>query len=219
MQHATQPKIPSDPKEPSFLGEFIMSRTVKIILGIGAFFLVACCGIVAIIAYVVPTAITSVAENSFTESAVEAAEVGQSMLNYTLPSGFEETAAMDLGFKMVLIESQNTPTEPMIIMMMEFPSFLVDQDEMITEMRRTAAEQTGTDNLNVQSTSTEEIIINGEAVTLTTVAGTDDEGNVMRQLMAPFASESGGAGMLMLMGSDENWNGDAAGTFLNSIRE
>lgn len=195
-----------------------MSRTAKIILGVAAVLLIACCGIGAAVSFFVPTVIERVAEESFTESPEKAAAIGQELLTYSLPAGYEEVMAMDLGFQMVVIAPPEESGRNMAIMLMGFPSAFMDEEEMRQQIQQSANDQTGGGIVNTQSVDTEEIIINGETTTLTTIVGTDEEGNVMRQATAPFISKDGGAGMLMIMGSDSNWDADAAGTFLNSLR-
>lgn len=195
-----------------------MSRTVKIVLGISAVLLLACCGIGAAITFFVPTVIERVAEESFTESPEEAAAIGQELLTYRLPTGYEEMMAMDLGFQMVMIGPPEESNNNMVIMLMGFPSAFIDEEEMRQQMQQSANDQMGGTIVNAESVETEEIIINGETVTLTTLIGTDEEGNKLRQATAPFITKDGGAGMLMIMGVDDNWDADAAGTFLNSLR-
>ena len=52
---------------------------------------------------------------------------------------------------------------------------------------------------------------------ISTYEGTDDQGNRMRQVIGVFETKDGGPGMLMIIGSQDNWDEGGISRFLNSL--
>ncbi|GJM42498.1 MAG: hypothetical protein DHS20C20_27800 [Ardenticatenaceae bacterium] len=192
-----------------------MSRNTKIVVGIIAGILGVCC-IIAIVAVLVLPRMAS----RFFESADDpaaAAEVASSIVDYDLPSGYEEQGAMNfLGFRMAFISGQD---DQAVIMLAEFPAALAgDEEQMQQQMRDAFANQGGSQNVSLEFVSSETVTINGADAALGTYEGTDDQGNSMRQILGVFETKSGSPGMLMIIGNQNNWDEGGISRFLDSLR-
>lgn len=191
-----------------------MSRNTKIVVGIIAGILGVCCIIAIIAALVLPRMFENVADGF--DNPEEAAEVGGSIVDYDLPAGYDEQGAMNLfGFRMAFITG---PDENSMIMLAEFPAALAgDEAQMQQQMRDAFANQTGTQNMQLEYVGSEDITINGADATLATYEGTDSQGNNVRQLLGVFEAKSGSPGMLMIFGNQDNWDEDGISRFLDSL--
>ncbi len=191
-----------------------MSRNTKIVVGIIAGILGVCCIIAIIAALVLPRMFENVADGF--DNPEEAAEVGGSIVDYDLPAGYDEQGAMNLfGFRMAFIAG---PDENSMIMLAEFPASLAgDEAQMQQQMRDAFANQTGTQNMELEFVSSEDVTINDAAATLATYEGTDSQGNNVRQILGVFEAKSGSPAMLMIFGDPNNWDEDGISHFLDSL--
>ncbi len=191
-----------------------MSRNTKIVVGIIGGILAICCIIAIIAALVLPRVFENFAEN--VDDPAAAADVAGSIVDYDLPSDYDEQGAMNLfGFRMAFITG---PDENSMIMLAEFPASLAgDEAQMQQQMRDAFANQTGTQNMQLEYVGSEDITINGADATLATYEGTDSQGNNVRQLLGVFEAKSGSPGMLMIFGNQDNWDEDGISRFLDSL--
>lgn len=191
-----------------------MSRNTKIVVGIIAGIVGVCCLIAVIAVLVLPRMFSNFAEN--VDDPAAAAEIAGSIVDYDLPSGYEEQGAMNLlGFRMAFISGRDEQT---VIMLAEFPDALAgDEDQMQQQMRDAFANQSGSQNVNVEFVGSEDITINGSGATLATYEGTDDQGNGMRQLIGVFETKNGSSGMLMIFGGLDSWDESGISGFIDSL--
>ena len=191
-----------------------MSRNTKIVVGIIGGILGVCCLIAIVAALVLPRMFQNFAEGI--EDPAEAAEVAESIVDYDLPSGFEEQGAMNfLGFRMAFISGRDDQT---MIMLAEFPASLAgDEEQMQQQMRDAFANRTGSQNVSLEFVGSEDVTINGSETTLGTYEGTDGQGNNVRQIIGVFETKSGSPGMLMIFGNQDNWNEGGISRFLDSL--
>ncbi len=191
-----------------------MSRNTKIVVGIIAGIVGLCCLIVIVGFLVLPRMFSNFADS--VDDPAAAADVAESIVDYKLPSGYEEEGAMNfLGFRMAFISGRS---ESSMIMLAEFPAALAgDEEQMQEQMRDAFANQSGTQSSNLEYVDSDELTINGADATIATYEGTDDRGNSMRQLIGVFETKSGNPGMLMVFGLLDSWDGDGIGSFLDSL--
>jgi hypothetical protein len=192
-----------------------MSRNTKIVVGIIAGILGVCCIIAIVVALVLPRMFERFAQS--VDDPAAAAEVAGSIVDYELPSGYEEQGAMNfLGFRMAFISGRD---EQAVIMLAEFPAALAgDEEQMQQQMRDAFSNQTGSQNVNLDFVGSETVTINGAEATLGTYEGTDDQGNSMRQILGVFETKSGSPGMLMIIGNQNNWDEGGISRFLDSLK-
>lgn len=191
-----------------------MSRNTKIVLGIVGGIIGVCCLIAVVVVLVVPRMFENFADSI--DDPVEAAEVAESIVDYELPSGYQEQGAMNLfGFRMAFIAGQD---ELSMIMLAEFPSALAsDEEQMQQQMRDAFSNRTGSQNVSLEFVGSEDVTINGEEATLGIYEGTDDRGNSMRQVLGVFEAKSGNPAMLMIFGNPNNWDETGIDRFLDSL--
>ena len=191
-----------------------MSRNTKIVVGIIAGIVGICCLVAVIAAIVLPRAFEGIAEGFDNPEA--AAEVADAIVDYELPAGYEEQGAMNLlGFRMAFFTGRNEQT---VIMLAAFPDSLAgDEEQMQQQMRDAFANQTGSQNVNLEFVSSEDATINGADAVLSTYEGTDNEGNRVRQIIGVFETKDGGPGMLMIIGGQDNWDEGGISRFLESL--
>ena len=191
-----------------------MSRNTKIVVGIIGGILAICCIIAIIAALVLPRMFATFAES--VDDPAAAADVAGSIVDYDLPSGYNEQGAMNLfGFRMAFITG---PDENSMIMLAEFPASLAgDEEQMQQQMRDAFANQTGTQNAQLEYVGSEDVTINGADATLATYEGTDGQGNNVRQLLGVFEAKSGSPGMLMIFGRQDGWDENGISRFLDSL--
>lgn len=192
-----------------------MSRNTKIVVGIIAGILGLCCIIAIVAALVLPRMASRFVES--VDDPAAAADVAGSIVDYELPSGYEEQGAMNfLGFRMAFISGRDDQS---MIMLAEFPATLAgDEDQMQQQMRDAFANQTGSQNVSLEYVGSEDVTINGAAATLGTYEGTDDQGNSVRQIIGVFETKSGSPGMLMIFGNKNNWDEGGISRFLDSLK-
>jgi hypothetical protein len=196
-----------------------MSKTTKIILGSVVGVLALCCIGVVLVVTVGGTFLGQTLEEAMVESPEEAAEIGQSILDYETPAGYQEQGAINMfGNTMVFIAPEDGQGG-MVFMLASFSSALVgNEEEMRDQLQESFSQQSSqSGNVNFSTVDTEEITINGETTTLTIFEGTDEDGTEMRQATATFSTEDDSLGMLMLMSQASEWDEEAKEAFLDSI--
>lgn len=191
-----------------------MSRGVKIFLGVVVGLSILCCLGFVITTYIAGRAVQS----AVISDPAEAAKVGQSIITYEVPAGFQEQGGMDLaGVKMVFIGEDDSNGD-MAIMLMQFPSSMAsDPEAMRTQMEQALSQQTGQQNAQLSQVGTQDISINDQTTTLYTYEGKGDNGEDVRQITAVFNTKDNNTGMLMIIGNQANWNEDLINGFINSL--
>jgi hypothetical protein len=212
--------VPSMPEQPTAAPKPGMSNTAKIVLGLLA--VLGLCCIVSIIAAVAGGAwFTSQVEQGLVDDPEQAAEAGQSIVNYELPAGYREDGAINLLglMEMVFITQGSTNTdEDMVIFLARFsiPGLSEsDTDEMKEQMQQGFSGGSSSGGVSYTEVDSREITINGEPTTLTISEGESD-GNTFRQAAAGFVSD-GKPAMVMIMGPADAWDEDAVEEFLASL--
>lgn len=193
-----------------------MSRNTKIVLGIIAGILACCCCSLVVGIVLIPQFIGQFAETAIAEDPELAADIGESLVDYDLPPGYEEALGMDFfGVKMVIIPSAD---EESLIMMTQFPQALAGNEEQMRQQMETAlAQQFGNADYTVEFISDEEITINGEETTLAIFEGETENGVGIRQMLAYFESKEGNPAILMIVGPQNSWDEGGIEDFLQSM--
>ena len=149
-----------------------------------------------------------------------ASEAAHAIADYELPEGYEEKIAMDFfAYTMVMMgpKSAVTPSSsarPMI-MLAQF-QVATNRQQMEEQMRRSFEQQSGRRGLKMEVVDVKKMTIRGDEVDVTTLEGTDDNGFVMRQVLATFPGKEGTA-FLMIMGPAQTWDKQEIDQFIESI--
>lgn len=147
-----------------------------------------------------------------------ASEAAHAIADYELPPGYQERMSMNFlvySFVMIGPESLGTTTGP-LIMLAQFDPMGTSQEQMEQQIRQSFEQQAGRRGMNMELLKVEKMTIRGEEVELTTYEGTDESGDVIRQLITTFPGKDGTA-MLMVMGPAEGWDQDVIDDFVRSI--
>jgi hypothetical protein len=195
-----------------------MSRTTKIVIGIVGGLLLLCCLGIGLAALLLPRAVQNFAENSITDDPEQVAEVGQSILDYELPPGMQEEGAMGFaGIKMVFITAG--PGNDAMVMLMQFPAIMqANEEEMRRQLEDAMTQQSGQRQFNMEVVSEDEVVINDQNSVLTTLEGTDENGNSIRQITGVFESKAGDPAMLMAISPIAAWEETNIDEFIESLR-
>ena len=149
-----------------------------------------------------------------------ASEAAHAIADYELPEGYEEKIAMDFfAYTMVMMgpKSAVTPSSsarPMI-MLAQF-QVATNRQQMEEQMRRSFEQQSGRRGLKMEVVDVKKMTIRGDEVDVTTLEGTDDNGFVLRQVLATFPGKEGTA-FLMIMGPAQTWDKQEIDQFIESI--
>jgi hypothetical protein len=149
-----------------------------------------------------------------------ASKAAHTIAEYELPEGYEEKIAMDfLVYTMVMMgpKSSSAPSSaarPMI-MLAQF-QVATNQQQIEEQMRRSFEQQSGRRGLKMEVVDVRKMTIRGEEVDVTTFEGKDDNGFVLRQLLATFPGKDGTA-LLMIIGSAQTWDKEEIDQFVESI--
>lgn len=195
-----------------------MSNRTRNAVGIVVALLLLCCISVAVVATIGPRLLENFVADSFTDEPGDAAAIGQEIVDYELPAGYEEEGGMSvMGMQTVFIESRRGIS----IMLMKFPEALAgDQDQM----REMMEQQTGMGTYDLAEVEREEVTINGETAVLRTSEGrvaADESGDAslrMRQITGVFQAKDGSPAMLMITGPAEGWDERGINAFLGSLQ-
>jgi hypothetical protein len=195
-----------------------MSRTTKIVIGIVGGLLLLCCLGIGLAALLLPRAVQNFAENSITDDPEQVAEVGQSILDYELPPGMQEEGAMGFaGIKMVFITAG--PGNDAMVMLMQFPAIMqANEEEMRRQLEDAMTQQSGQQQFNMEVVSEDEVVINDQNTVLTTLEGTDENGNSIRQITGVFESKAGNPAMIMAISPIAAWEEANIDEFIESLR-
>jgi hypothetical protein len=195
-----------------------MSRTTKIVIGIVGGLLLLCCLGIGLAALLLPRAVQNFAENSITDDPEQVAEVGQSILDYELPPGMQEEGAMGFaGIKMVFITAG--PGNDAMVMLMQFPAIMqANEEDMRRQLEDAMTQQSGQQQFNMEVVSEDEVVINDQNTVLTTLEGTDENGNSIRQITGVFESKAGNPAMIMAISPIAAWEEANIDEFIESLR-
>ena len=187
-------------------------------IGLGAA-LLFCCGAVLVAGLVFWQAGQKLKEGISADPEA-AAEAAHKIIEYDLPEGYQEQMAMAIMFySFVVIGPQNSEgiSNGPVIMLAQFQAGAVNQDQMEEQMRQSFEQQSSHPGLSMELVKTEEQTIRGEQTQVATYEGTDENGNVLRQVITSFPGKDGTA-MLMITGPAELWDQDMIDAFIESIR-
>ena len=186
-------------------------------IGLGAA-LLFCCGAVLVAGLVFWQAGKKIQEGVKADPEA-AAEAAHKIADYDLPEGYQEQMAMEIMFySFVMIGpeySSGSATGP-VFMLAQFKAG-VNQEQMEEQLRKSFEQQAGNRGLSLSLVKVEDKTIRGEETQVATYEGTDENGLVIRQVIASFPGKDGAA-MLMIMGPAELWDQDVIDAFIESIR-
>jgi len=187
-------------------------------IGLGAAVLF-CCGTVLVAGLVFWQAGKKIQEGVSADPEA-AAEAAHKIIDYDLPEGYQEQMAMEIvfySFVVIAPEGSSGMSNGPVFMLAQFQSGMVNQEQMEQQLRQSLEQQSSHPGLSMELVKMEEQTIRGEQTQVATYEGTDENGNVLRQVITSFPGKDGTA-MLMIMGPAELWDQDLIDAFIESIR-
>jgi hypothetical protein len=186
-------------------------KTLLIILAIVAALCICC----AVVALVLVTQTGRLVGQTFSTDADKTTEVAQAITDYTLPPRFEPAGSMNLlGISMAIF---TTSDQSMTMMLFQFPpSAGLTQEQMEEQMQQFSSQRTGS-NLTMERVDSRPVRIRGKISDLTTLEGTDEDGNRMRQQIAVFDGKNG-TSFFMALGAIDAWDQVAINHFIASFK-
>lgn len=186
-----------------------MSRNTKIILVIGGT-LIVICGLLCIATILIAPRL---AQNVLVQDPARAKQIGAQIADYTLPSGYGEFMGMDVLTTQMVMLSPNSQRGPFLTLM-QIRTSNVSRAQMEQQMQQ--AMQRQFQGGTYQQVSEEMVTIKGQQTVLT-VSESQGARGTMRQATGVFPAKSG-LGMIMAIGSANEWNWQVVKDFCASIR-
>ena len=187
-----------------------MSRNMKIALIVIGSLTVFCIAVCAVGAIVLPR----VAQQAFSTNSNDAKQVGASIADYTLPTGYTEKMGMNFLFeKLVMIGPSNT-NNGMYFMLMQISTPNANRDDMQKQMQQAFSQQFSQRGGQLNSVGQETVMIRGQQVPLSIYETSDTH---LQQAVGTFDGKNGLV-MVMVMGSANEWDEDLMKSFLGSIQ-
>ena len=195
-----------------------MSKGAKILLVVSIILIILCMFACAAAYFIDKYGQGKLLENAVVEDEQVALEVREDMFEYTVPSGYGEETAMDMGI-MTMITIKPIYGHYPIFMLVKLPGIMamdpsVFQDQMQEQMQK----QFGAES-TMEVVETESATIRGQEVALTYFEGTNPESEyVIRMMISDFIKGESGQVMIMAMGEKSYWDERLVKDFLNSIK-
>mgnify|MGYP001820787025 CR=1 FL=1 len=196
-----------------------MSRSIKIVLVIvGGIVLLCICAVVG-----VQVMGTQLVDRMVVDDPVDSAALAQSILDYSLPPGYQEQMTLDFfAGKMVMISSDNPGTgggpRPFIMMMQMPVEDNLDPDQLRQQMEQGFQQAGQGQTLQFKLVRTERANLRGQPVNVYTFEGMDGSGLYFRQVMTdPFDGKTGKV-IVSVYGPIASWDKRSVDAFFESIR-
>lgn len=142
------------------------------------------------------------------------AEMRERIVEFDVPPGYKVSAIPMIVYEMVMIEPDETSGP--IIVLMQYPTLDIDDEEAVKEGLQQAAETQNSQGISFKEVGSFDTNIHGELSTVIV-----SEGNyrdlVMRRWMTVFHGNQGPV-ILMVQGLVNEWDEDLLRDFIRSIR-
>jgi hypothetical protein len=196
-----------------------MSTNSKIILGVavGAGLLLCVCVAFAGILLLQPVStLVGVTQGAISNAQPEYVDqVAQQIAEFRLPAGYTGQYGMSIGHFELAIYAESTYKSHLILMQLP-PGVTADQVEMERHLREQTRDLNYGRFTRVQTISTRQTTIRGQAGTITNSQGTNSEGEIYRLTYAVFQGKDGLAYLLMAA-PVSSWNQAEVDAFLASL--
>lgn len=155
----------------------------------------------------------AIQSNLWKNDPVKAAELGQSLLGYTLPAGYRETSYFQIR------EATNVliTTEAGMTILLSQEEMSMSDQELVTEMEPAWAKEVGQHTYTTERVRAEPATLLGQEVTLSYREGTNDAGTPVRQLITVVYGKKGWV-VVVIVSPVEKWNQSLVNEFLASLR-
>ena len=200
-----------------------MSKNTKIVLGIvgGVTALCVCICVGGWIALKISGKVLQ--ETIVQDTPEEAAATAKEIIDYKLPTGYQEQMAMNMGFiQMITIaDTQSTDTEnarPLIMIASMSSDIEADEEELRLQIQLSMQRSSNRQGYEMKLVEEQEVTISEQQVNLMIYEGVDEKGNPIKQIVSGLFDGKNSKVMLFIMGQESNWNQEEIDTFIASIK-
>lgn len=150
------------------------------------------------------------------EDPVYAAQVAHTMIDYDLPSGYQEQRAMQIKtyFQSAIIESNDHPSDLIVI---QTATDLMMDSGYGPDSQERAAQEIGDLHYHTHTVSVQDVSISEQPSELRILEGSDEDGIKVRQALTVFPGKNGNV-MLMIIGDIDTWDQTVMNKFLSSVQ-
>jgi hypothetical protein len=205
-----------------------MSRNAKVGIGAVVAVVAACVCLCLCAAAALLVFAPALADRVMETDPDKARAMGAELLDYELPEGYHELAAMNiLTVKMVMIgpaesAAQGDTLDHMIIIAQVASKELMDDPQLREQMQRSVEQgfrnSVPAGNVDWELVDSSPTTIAGQEVMLHTYEAVGENGETMRQLLTDVFEGKNGATFIMALGTQDNWPKEAIEAFLGSIK-
>jgi hypothetical protein len=144
-----------------------------------------------------------------------AAQVAHTMIDYDLPSGYQEQSAMQVKtyYNLAILVSNDHPTD--LITIQPASDLLMDPEWGGSSQER-SAQEIGDLRYHTHTVSVQDVLIRNKPSSLKILEGLDEDGHDIRQVMSAFSGKSGNV-LIIIVGDIETWDQAMVDQFLSSI--
>jgi hypothetical protein len=163
-----------------------------------------------------PGLVSALRQNMWQHDPAQAAKIAHAMVDYSLPTGYQEKAYFQIMESSNVIIAPVNGSDGMTILLLQESMALNDQ-EIVTQMEEAWAKQVGAHTYQTERTHRETAILRGKGTTLSYRAGTDENGTDVRQLVTVFYGKTGWT-VLVIVSPLADWNQSLVDEFLSSLK-
>ena len=200
-----------------------MSKNTKIVLGIvgGVTALCVCICVGGWIALKISGKVLQ--ETIVQDTPEEAAATAKEIIDYKLPTGYQEQMAMNMGFiQMITIaDTQSTDTEnarPLIMIASMSSDIEADEEELRLQIQLSMQRSSNRQGYEMKLVEEQEVTIRGQQVNFMIYEGVDENSNPIKQIVSGLFEGKNSKVMLFIMGQESNWNQEEIDAFIASIK-
>jgi hypothetical protein len=199
-----------------------MSRNTKIILGVLGGLAVVCLCVCVGGWIALRMSGDMLGKTMAIEDPAEAARIARNMIDYELPPGYREEAALNiLVMKMVILAESGAPeagsTRPLIILVGTSMDAGLSEDEIRNQIQDQILQSMQTQGYAMKLVDQQAALIRGQDASLYIYKGADENGNEVRQVVSSLFRGKEGMVLVMIAGPERTWDQAMVDHFLNSI--
>jgi len=147
---------------------------------------------------------------------VRAAELGHSLVDYTLPAGYRESAYIQVPEAGDVLITPADGSTGMTIQLGQVGITMSDK-ELATEMEPAWAKEVGPRTYTTERVHAEAITLLGKETTLSYREGTDNSGQSIRQLVTVVYGKNGWV-VIVIVSPVDNWDQPLVNQFLATLK-
>jgi hypothetical protein len=156
------------------------------------------------------------------EDPIQAARIARDMIDYELPPGYQEEAALNfIVMNMVIISGSGTQTggsaNPLIILVGTSADLGMSETEIRNQIQEQVLQSMQTQGFPLELVEQRAALLRGQDEILYIYEGVDDKGNKIREVMSSLFEGKQGMVMVMIAGPARTWDQGEVDHFLNSI--